>query len=137
MATEQGYILNQGSVTGARFNCTQTGAMAVNGNTTVTGQLQIPTGCLLRNVYIETPTAISGTPTHCYVRVGITLAGQEIVADVDAQAQGHIGATLAATFDKIAGLAAISVIYYQVVTTGGTGSAGTINLMFDYCPAAR
>lgn len=137
MATETAYALAQGSAAGARFNASQNSALTVNGNTTVTGPIALPKGCILHAVAIETPVAISGTPTTCNVSVGTTSGGVDIVAAVDCKAQAHVAATIVAAFDKILGLAAIDTIFIQVVTAGGTASAGTINVLVSYSPPAR
>ena len=131
MATEQQYLNSLRGV-GSRAVAVQNVALTVAGNTTVAGTYTVPPGIWLESVTIETPTAISGTPTSCLVRVGSTLHGQEIVADVDAKSQGHIASTIVAAFDKIAALAAASTIFIEVTTSGGTSSAGTINTLVRY-----
>lgn len=107
-------------------------ALVVSGNSTVTGPITVPPGSWLAAVDIETPVAISGTPTSCLVSVGTTAAGVDIVAAVDCKSQAHVLATIVAAFDKIAGLATLNTLYIQVVTTGGTSSAGTINVNVAY-----
>jgi len=135
MATEDQYLESRrGAGTPARAACTKLVTLTVSGNSTVKDtSVTLPAGSYFRSVQIETPTAISGTPTSCNVRVGTADTGQQIVADVDAKAQGHIAATIVAALDKIGGFSASDTqIFCQVVTSGGTSSAGTINLLIGY-----
>lgn len=136
MATEDQYI-QAGQGVGSRRISDQNVALVVAGNTTVAGTYTVPAGSWLKAVALETPTAISGTPTSCLVRIGTTLHGQDIVADVDAKSQGHIAATIVAAFDKVGGLASTSTVFIEVTTSGGTSSAGTINAILSYSAAPR
>lgn len=95
----------------------------MNGNSTVKLNTPIPASWVT-SVGTSTPTAISGTPTSCNVRVGITDTGQEVVADVDLKAQQNSTATIVASFARYANTA--SNLFVQVTTSGGTSSAGTI-----------
>ena len=106
----------------------------VNGNSTVADtSITLPVGSVLHSIVLDTPTAISGTPTSCMFRCGTASAGQQVVADVDGKAQGHITATIVAGFDKVGGFSAADVpLFLQVVTTGGTSSAGTIEALVTY-----
>ncbi len=135
MATEQQYIL---SGNGARPGATQLSALVVNGNTTVKGPIVVPANSWLKAIAIETPTAISGTPTTCNVTIGTTDGGTDIMAAADAHTQGHIAGVIAATFDKVSGVTALlNTLYIQVTTAGGTSSAGTINVLVSYDPPQR
>lgn len=132
MATENSFLNNALRGQGSRSTSKQNLALTVNGNTTVTGTIAVPDGSWTDAFAIETPTAISGTPTSCLVRIGTTLHGQEIVADVDAKAQGHIAATIVAGFDKVAGMVGKTTYFVEITTSGGTSSAGTINILPRY-----
>jgi hypothetical protein len=121
-----------GSAT-ARTRCTRAIDLTVAGNNTVKDStITLPAGSLFRAVTLDTPTAISGSPSSCNVRVGTTDTGQEVVADVDAKAQGHITGTIVAGLDKVGGFTSATQLFAQVTTSGGTGSAGTIRLLVDY-----
>ena len=132
MATENSFLNNALRGQGSRAESKQLLALTVNGNTTVTGTFTIPDSSWIDAVSIETPTAVSGTPTSCLVRLGTALHGQQIVADVDGKSQGHIAATIVAGFDKVAGMVGATTIYVEVTTSGGTSSAGTINVLVRY-----
>jgi hypothetical protein len=132
MATENSFLNNARRGIGSRLNSTLVIALAVNGDSTVTGSVPVPAGSWLKSVTIETPTAISGSPTSANVSVGITSGGSDIVAAVNAASQGHIAATIATGFDKVNGLAANGTVFAQVVTAGGTSPAGTINVLVDF-----
>lgn len=127
MATEDQYMQSKYGV-GSRTSMTQLSTMVVAGNTTVKGPIVVPTGSWLEAISIDTATAISGTPTSCLVSVGTTDGGVDIVAAVDAKAQGHIAGTIVAAFDKYRGLATLNTLFIQVVTSGGTASAGNIDV---------
>lgn len=131
MASEDQF-LNANRGVGSRLGSTQLVSVAVNGSNTIIGAITVPGPSWMKTVYIETPVAIGGAPTNCYVRVGTTSGGQDIVADTDGKAQGHIAATIASTFDKVNGLNGLSQVYYQVNTIGGTSPSGTINLLISY-----
>lgn len=136
MATEDSTISARraGGVVGkARVACTQLLKFVVNGNTVVKDSIILPAGSYFRGVTFDTPTAISGTPTTCNCRVGTTDTGQDVVADVDAKAQGHIAATIVAALDKVGGfVASDTTLFGQVTTAGGTASAGTIYGLVSY-----
>jgi hypothetical protein len=139
MATEQKNIYaRMGAGIAPKVLCTKEVVFTVSGNTTVSDSTFVmPAGSTLHSVTLETATAISGTPTTCNVRFGSAAAGQQIVADVDAKAQGHIAATIVAAFDKVgAASAADYTIYGQCVTSGGTASAGTITAIINYAAPA-
>lgn len=132
MATENKFINDQLRGVGSRIASNQVLTLTVAGNTTVSGTLLIPDGSWIDAVTLETPTAISGTPTTCNVSIGTAAAGAQIVAAVDAKAQGHIATTIVAGLDKIAGFVGLNTVYAQVVTAGGTSSAGNIYVRVSY-----
>lgn len=132
-AIENSFLNNERRGIGSRINSTQLIALGVAGDNTVTGSCPLPAGAWLKGVMIETPAAISGSPTSSNVQVGSTSGGSDIVAAVNAAAQGHIApATILSTFDKVNRLANASAVYAQVTTSGGTSSAGTINVLVEY-----
>jgi hypothetical protein len=135
MATESQYIAGSRGA-GSRLPIKNNLALVVNGNSTVSGTFAVPSGSWISSFALETPLTISGTPTSCLVSIGTTLAGADIVAAVDCKSQGHIAATIVAAFDKIAGFVGFNTIYVQVVTSGGTASAGTINVLMDIAAPA-
>jgi|GEM_PF-4374194 len=137
MATENSFLNNARRGIGSRLNSTQLIALTVNGDGTVTGSAPVPAGSWLKSVAIETPVAISGSPTSANVSVGSTSGGSDIVAAINAASQGHIAATIPAAFDKVNGLAAIGTVFAQVVTAGGTSPAGTINVLVDFAAPAN
>lgn len=128
MATENSFLNNQLRGSGSRLLTRNYAVSTVNGNTTVKSQIVVPDGSWLEAISIETPTAITGTPTSCLVRVGTTDGGVDIVAAVDSKAQGHIAATIVAAFDKVGGLVGLPTLFIQCITSGGTSSAGPINV---------
>lgn len=139
MSTELKFIGGKlGAGTAPKLLCSKEVTFTVSGNSTLSDSTFImPAGSTLHSITLETPTAISGTPTSCNVRFGSAAAGQQIVADVDAKAQGHIAATIVAGFDKVgAASAADYTIYGQCVTAGGTASAGTITAIINYAAPA-
>ena len=134
MATEQQYIL---SGNGARPGATQIATLVVNGNTTVKAQIVVPANSWLKAIAVETPVAITGTPSTCNVSIGTTDGGTDIMAATAAASQGHIAGTIAASFDKVLGLVSLTTLFVQVVTSGGTTPAGTINVLVSYDPPTR
>lgn len=135
MATEDATLnTKRGAGIPARVRVSKLISLTVNGNTTVKdSSVVVPAGSYYRAHTIDTPTAISGTPTTCNVRIGTADAGQQILADVDAKAQGHITGTVVAALDKVGGFAsADTTLFAQVVTSGGTSSAGKIYILVDY-----
>lgn len=134
MATENSFLNNQLRGVGSRLASSGVAVLTVAGNTVVTGTIPVPDGSWIDAVSIETPTAISGTPTTCNVIAGTAAAGATIVAAVDAKAQGHIAGTIVAAFDKIGGFVGFNTVFVQVTTAGGTASAGAINVRVSYSP---
>lgn len=118
----------------ARTASRQMATFTIAGTGTYKTQLTVPAGSHLVAVPGETPVAISGVPTTCNFRCGTADAGQEIVADVDLKAQGHFTNTIVTAFNKIGFAAADTILYLQVVVTGGTAPAGTIYVPVDYYP---
>lgn len=96
----------------------------------------MPDGSWLDAIKIDTPVIIAGSPTSCLVRVGTTLHGQQIVADVDGKAAGKIAATIVAAFDTLAGLVGNTTLFVEVTTIGSSG-AGPISVRASYNPPAR
>jgi hypothetical protein len=98
-------------------------------NGAAAGTFTMPAGAFVDHYYIETPTAIPGTPTNTNVRLGSSANGQQYVADVDAKAQGVIVATT-----LYPGRNPATTVHYTVASSGGTASAqdGTINLLVVY-----
>lgn len=135
MATEDQY-LQAGHGIGSRSVTSNAVTLTVAGATTVAGTIVVPDGAWLDAVKIDTPVVIAGSPTSCLVRVGTTLHGQQIVADVDAKAAGKITATLVAAFDTLAGLVGNPTLFIEVTTIGSSG-AGPIGVRATYSPPAR
>lgn len=104
----------------------------------VSGQINLPAGAQRLMVAFETPTPFTGTPTNIYVRAGLTAGGQEIVADTDAKAQGHVAGTIAAALNQTA-LAAggVTPIYLQCTANGGTAPSGTVSVYVGYAVPAE
>ena len=135
MATEDSYI-QAGHGTGSRDSTRALSVLTVNGVNTVKGPIVVPPGSWLNAIAIETPSAISGTPTNCNVTVGTTDGGTDIVAAVDCKSQGHVAATIANGFDKVLGLVTTNTLFIQVASTG-TSPAGTINVLVSYDPPSH
>jgi len=135
MSTEAKYQLTrQGVGTPAMNVVSKLVTFTVAGTGTLSdASVTLPAGSVFHSVTLDTPVAISGTPTTCNLRVGTAAAGQQIVADVDAKGQGHISTTIVAALDKVGGFSASDTpIYLQLVTTGGTAPAGNIYAIVNY-----
>lgn len=132
MATES--QIAAGKRNGAAIRVSQKVQFAFTGTGTVKQQILLPQGAENISVKIETPTAISGTPTSAMFSLGTTDGGVDVVAAVDAKAQGHIANTIVAAFNNVAPAASINptILYAQVVLTGGTAPAGTITAYVDF-----
>ena len=128
----QTYAQREGGSLQARTGFTQLVSLTMTAGATVSGQMNLPAGSWLDAVKLETPAAFSGAPTNVNVRVGSAAAGQQVVADVDAKAQGHIAATIVSTLDAVGG--APTVLYFQAAAVGGTSPAGTVNVLVHYRP---
>lgn len=98
-------------------------------NGAAAGTFTMPAGAFADHYYIETPTAIPGTPTNVNFRMGSSANGQQYIADVDVKAQGVVNATIV-----YAGRNPAETVHYTVASSGGTASAqdGTINLFVVY-----
>lgn len=139
MATEAQYqATRRGAGSAAQVLCSKVVAFTVNGNTTVKDStITLPAGSTFHSITLDTPTAISGTPTTCNFRAGIADTGATIVADVDAKGQGHIACTIVAALNKISlAASADTPLFLQVTTSGGTASAGTIYAIVNYSAPA-
>lgn len=135
MATEDQYIAGRRGVGNeSRTKTAQHLTLTVAGNTTVKGSVTIPAGSHLRSIKTNTATAITGTPTHTYLRAGSTDGGQGYVADTDVKGAATENAmSLVSSIDQIAAFAAAdTTIYFQLTTSGGTSSAGPVNVFVDY-----
>lgn len=135
MASEFSYLSGR-AITGVapqntRLPVTILFPILITGTGTYTLTTGIPSSWIT-SVRMETPVAISGAPSTCNTRVGTTAAAQDIVADVDAKAQGHITNTLVTAFDVITNNAAN--LFVQTVVSGGTAPAGTINVIVTLHP---
>jgi hypothetical protein len=98
-------------------------------NGAAAGTFTMPAGAFVDHYYIETPTAIPGTPTNTNIRLGSAANGEQYVADVDAKAQGVIVATT-----LYPGRNPAETVHYTVASSGGTTASqdGTINLLVVY-----
>lgn len=133
IASENQFIQAKSGI-GSRNLSKQLISLVVNGNTTVSGTCAVPPGSWLSTIVSETNTAITGTPTSCLLTIGTTAAGVDIVASVDVKGAADLTNTIVAAFDRINGLANISTIFATLVTSGGTASAGTVNVTIAYDP---
>jgi hypothetical protein len=86
-------------------------------NGAAAGTVTMPDGAFVDHYYIETPTAIPGTPTNTNFRLGSAANGQQYIADVDAKAQGVINATIV-----YAGRNPATTLHYTVASSGGTAA---------------
>jgi hypothetical protein len=131
LATEES--TNQGRHYSQYVPSRQLLTFTVNGNTTVKAQAVLPIGAIIRAIAVETPAAVGGTPSSCNFRCGTADTGQQVVADVDAKAAGHIAATIVAALDKVGTAAAAdTTLFAQLTTAGGTSSTGTVYAIVDY-----
>ncbi len=113
--------------------------LVMTAGVTVTANFNLPASASRLTVAFETPTAFSGAPTHINARVGLSSGGQEIVADTDIQAQGHITGTIAAALNQpdITGSTSgqggsVTPVYLQLAAAGGTNPAGTCSVFISY-----
>lgn len=122
-------VLTDGSTIGGVAITAQKKVVVTVVNGAAAGTFTMPTGTFVDHFYIETPTAIPGTPTNTNFRLGSAANGEQYVADVDAKAQGVINATIV-----YAGRNPATTVHYTVASSGGTASAqdGTINLIVVY-----
>ena len=110
--------------------------VTVQKNVTVTiengaaaGTFTLPTGTFIQHLWVETPTAIPGTPTNVNLRIGSAANGQQYVADVDVKAQGLINTTL-----LYAGRNPATTVHFTVASSGGTAASqdGVVTLRISY-----
>jgi len=96
------------------------------------GTFTLPTGSLVLNYYLETPTTIPGTPTNSNLRLGSAANGQQYVADVDVKTQGWIQATVV-----YAGRNPATTVHYTIASSGGTAASqdGTVLIHVEYAQA--
>lgn len=106
-------------------------AITMVAGATVSGSFVVPEGSWLAAIKAEVATAFTGSPTNINLRIGSAAAGQQVVADTDVKAVGHVACTIVAAFDCIAG---ITTYFYQLAINGGTNPAGTVNVRVDYFP---
>lgn len=119
--------------TGQAFNrVSQRASFTFADNGTVKAQITLPASAARPSIQIENPTTFTGTPTSAMFRAGTTDTGQEIVADVDAKAAGHIASTIVAGYNRGVPLASQTILYLQVVVVGGIAPVGTIYAFVDY-----
>lgn len=130
--TAQIYAQREGGAPAARTGFTQLVSLTMAGGATVSGAVSLPAGAWLDAIRLETPAAFTGSPTNINVRCGSAAAGQQVVADVDAKAQGHIAATLVSSLDAVGGVP--TILYLQAAAVGGTSPAGTVNVLVHYRP---
>jgi hypothetical protein len=138
MATDDQF-LQAGHGAFSRSGTRQKFSFTVAGNTTLKdSSIVLPAGSWFRGIILDTPAAISGTPSSVNFRAGLSDNGQEVVADIDAKGQGHIATTIVASLDKVGNfLAADTVLYLQLATAGGATPAGTVHAIVDYDPPPR
>lgn len=136
MPTEDQYISAMraaGDGVAAMSKVTKKVTFTVSGNTTLSATVDMPAGSIFRDLQLETPAAVAGTPTTCNFSAGTAAAGAQIVAAVDAKAQGHIACTIVTAFDKVGNASAAKVtVYLQLVTAGGTAATGTVYALVGY-----
>ena len=105
---------------------------------TAQAQITLPANAQRLMVMFETPAAFSGSPTNINARVGLTSGGQEIVADSDVKAQGHLAGTIAGSLNQTAIAAnGVTPVYLQCVANGGTAPAGTVSAYVGYAVPAE
>jgi len=89
----------------------------------------MPSGAVVLNYWLETPTTIPGTPTNTYLRLGSAANGEQYVADVDVKTQGFSAATVV-----YAGRNPATTVHYTVASSGGTTASqdGTVYVRVEY-----
>ena len=126
------YAQREGGAPAARTGFTQLVSLTMTAGATVSAMVSLPAGAWLDAIRLETPAAFSGSPTNINVRCGSAAAGQQVVVDVDAKAQGHIAATIVAGLDAVNGVP--TTLYFQAAAVGGSSPAGTVNVLVHYRP---
>lgn len=135
MATDDqymSYLRGAGDGVPAKVRVVKKVLFTVAGSTTISTSVVLPAGADFRNIVLDTPVAITNAPTSCLFRAGTAAAGQQVVADVDAKAQGHISTTIVASLDKGAVAALSNTTIYLAMTTIGASAAGTIECFVEY-----
>jgi hypothetical protein len=97
------------------------------------GTFTLPANAYVRDIQLDTPVTIPGTPTTTNFRLGSAVAGQQFIADVDVKAQGVINATL-----LYAARNGVQTFFFTVASTGGTAvqQVGTINVRVAFAYTA-
>lgn len=142
VVTADGFVGSvDGAITAAQASTVGGNAIAGVKAVTITvvngaaaGTFAMPAGAIAAHYYIDTATAIPGTPTNTYLRLGSAANGEQYVADVDVKAQGWINATVV-----YAGRHPATTVHYTVASSGGTTASqdGTVMLYVEYfVPAA-
>ena len=132
MATIAQKIANERGGVATRTLTRTFATLTMAAGATASGSISVPAGSHLNSVKAETATAFTGAPTNINLRVGTAAAGQQVVADTDVKAQGHVNGTVVAAFDAIAGAA---TYFLQIAAVGGTSPAGSVVVAIDYWPA--
>ena len=86
-------------------------------NGAAAGTFAMPDDAILLAAYIETPTAVPGSPSAINFRLGSAASGQQYVADVDVKGQGFVTATLLYAARNPA-----NTVHYTVAGSGGTAA---------------
>ena len=112
--------------------------LVMTGGAAVQSQINLPAGAQRLMVAFETPAAFAGAPTNINVRAGLTAGGQEIVADTDVKAQGHVAGNIAAALNQTAVAAnGITPVYLQCAANGGATPSGTVAVYVGYAVPAE
>ena len=129
MSSEDQYLNNRRGI-GSRVGSSIVGPMTMVAGAAVAVTQDIPKSSWLSSVRFETATAFTGSPTNINARIGNASTGQQVVADVDVKAQGHITATIVAAYDSIGNND--GTLYLALAASGGTSPAGTVNAVIAY-----
>jgi hypothetical protein len=112
--------------------------LVMSAGVAVQAQITLPANAQRLMVAFETPTAFSGTPTNINARVGLTAGGQDIVADTDVKAQGHVAGVINAALNQTAvAVNGLTSVYLQCAANGGTAPAGTVSVYVGYAVPAE
>lgn len=97
----------------------------------VAGTYDLPQGSYVRDIQLETPVTIPGTPTTINFRLGSAASGQQYVADVDVKTQGVTSLTIV-----YAGRNPGITNYFTFTATGGTAASqdGSFIIRVFYAP---
>jgi hypothetical protein len=98
-------------------------------NGAASGTFTLPAGAYVRDIQLDTPVTIPGTPTNTNLRIGSAANGQQLVADVDVKTQGVIAATLLYAVRN-----GVTTFFVTLASTGGTAASqvGNINVRVAY-----